>query len=66
MQTSLLDRLVTQACDLISIPSTESRPEERARCLELCRQRLETVEGVQIRDYESRGFASLVAVPPMA
>ena len=43
------------------IPSTESRPEERAQCFALCRRHLDAVPGVEIREYQSRGFASLVA-----
>ena len=43
------------------IPSTESRPEERARCFDVCRRELKTVQDIEIREYESRGFGSLVA-----
>ena len=63
MQKTTLERLVSLTHDLIRIPSTESRPEARARCFALCRSHLEKIGGVEIRDYESRGFASLVAVP---
>ncbi|MEY4485396.1 MAG: hypothetical protein RL693_2848 [Verrucomicrobiota bacterium] len=61
MPTSTLDRLIALTRDLMSIPSTESRPEDRARCFALCRRHLDTLEGVEIREYESCGFTSLVA-----
>ena len=61
MSSPLLDRLISLTRDLMQIPSTESRPEERARCFALCRQHLEPLKGIEIRDYESHGFASLVA-----
>lgn len=43
------------------IPSTESYPAERERCFALCRGRLEPLDGVVIREYESQGFGSMVA-----
>lgn len=61
MTTPTLDRLVALTRELMHIPSTESRPVDRARCFDLCRSRLQTLEGIEIREYESRGFASLVA-----
>lgn len=63
MPSPLLDRLITLTRDLIDIPSTESRPADRARCFSLLRNHLEALDGVCIRDYESRGFASMTAMP---
>ena len=59
----LLERLVSLTRDLILIPSTNSRPEERSRCFAFLRDHLEGLEGVAIREYQSRGFGSLVACP---
>lgn len=59
----LLDRLVALTRDLILIPSTDSRPRERARCFALLRDHLEAVDGVFIREFESQGYGSLVACP---
>ncbi len=56
-----LDRLIALTRELMHIPSTESRPEERARCFDVCRRHLAALPGVEIREYESNGFASLVA-----
>ncbi len=61
MPSLTLDRLIALTRELMHIPSTENRPEERARCFDVCRRQLEAVPGIEIREYESRGFASLVA-----
>lgn len=61
MPQATLERLIALTRELMLIPSTESRPEERARCFALCRRNLETLPGVAIHEYESRGFTSLVA-----
>lgn len=58
---SLTDRLVALTRDLILIPSTDSRPQERARCFAFLRDHLEAVKGVCIREFESHGYGSLVA-----
>lgn len=58
-----IDRLVTLTRDLIVIPSTESRPEERARCFTLLRNHLEALGGITIRDFSSEGFASMTVIP---
>lgn len=63
MPSPPIDRLVTLTRDLIVIPSTESRPGERARCFTLLRNHLESLPGIQIRDYESEGFASMTVMP---
>jgi len=59
----LLDRLVTLTRDLVLIPSTDNRPHERARCFGYLRDHLDTVDGVQIREFDSNGYGSLVATP---
>ncbi|CAN5908983.1 M20/M25/M40 family metallo-hydrolase [soil metagenome] len=61
MPTSTLDRLIALTRDLMHIPSTESRPEDRARCFALCRGNLDAIPDLEIREYESNGFTSLVA-----
>ncbi len=59
----LLERLVALTRDLILIPGTDSRPQERARCMALLRGHLEAVGGIQIREYECNGYNSMVATP---
>ncbi len=59
----LLDRLVSLTSDLILVPSTDSRPLERARCFALVRERLEAVDGICIREFDSQGYGSIVAMP---
>ena len=56
-------RLVELTRDLVLIPSTEGRPAERARCFQQIAQHLETVEGTEIRRFESEGFESMIAAP---
>ncbi|MBX7209578.1 MAG: M20 family metallopeptidase [Verrucomicrobiaceae bacterium] len=63
MPSPLLERLVTLTRDLVAIPSTESRPLDRARCFTLLRNHLESLEGVCIRDYESCGYGSMTVMP---
>lgn len=58
-----LDRLVALTRDLILIPSTDSRPQERARCFGFLRDHLEAVDGVRIREFDSNGYGSMVATP---
>jgi len=59
----LLDRLVTLTRDLIRVPSTDNRPSERAQCFAFLRDHLEAVNGIDIREFESQGYRSLVATP---
>ena len=59
----LIERLVSLTRDLMLIPSTDSRPLERERCLALLRGHLEAVDGVCLREYECAGYRSLVAAP---
>lgn len=58
-----LDRLVSLTRDLVSIQSTKHLPLERARAFSFLRNHLEAVESLEIRDVESGGLASLVALP---
>jgi succinyl-diaminopimelate desuccinylase len=63
MPSPHLDRLLALTRELMLIPSTESRPEAREECFALVRSHLKNVPGVVSSEYESRGFASLVAGP---
>lgn len=60
---SLKDRLVALTRDLVIIPSTVSRPEERERCYQFVRNHIDGIEGIEIREYRREGFPSLVALP---
>ncbi|HAV63747.1 MAG TPA: peptidase M20 [Verrucomicrobiales bacterium] len=62
----LLERLTALTRDLALIPSTDARPEERRRCFEFCRNHLEALDGVDIREFEHNGYTSLVATPDHA
>lgn len=59
----LQSRLVALTRDLILIPSTESRPQERERCFEFLQNHLDGLDGVSIDWYECNGHASMVARP---
>ena len=59
----LRDRLVELTRDLVIIPSTASRPDERDRCYQFVRNHIDVIEGLEIRDYRRSGYPSLVAVP---
>ncbi len=61
--SSLTDRLVALARDLILIPSTDSQPQERARAFSFFRNHLEFLPGVRLESYHSNGYESLVALP---
>ncbi len=60
----LKERLVALTRDLILIPSTSSKPEERQRCHEFIKNHLESLEHISIREFEYKGFPSLVATAP--
>ncbi|MCH7228727.1 M20 family metallopeptidase [Haloferula sp. A504] len=62
-RTELKDRIVALARDLILIPSTDSRPPERARAFSFFLNHLDPLDGVDIQRYESGGYESLVALP---
>jgi len=63
MASALLNRLVSLTRDLIVIPGTENRPQERARCFAFLRHHLESIDGMEIREFDSRGFASMTVMP---
>lgn len=63
MSSPLLNRLVSLTRDLIVIPGTENRPQERARCFAFLRHHLEPLDGLEIRDFDSGGFASMTVMP---
>ncbi len=59
----LKDRLVATTRDLIIIASSSSRPDERERCYQFVHNHIDTIEGVEIREYRRDGYPSLVALP---
>lgn len=59
----LRDRLVQLTRDLVLIESTESKPQERARCFQFIRNHLEGCPGIDIRMFMDNGYESLVALP---
>ncbi|CAN5298234.1 M20/M25/M40 family metallo-hydrolase [soil metagenome] len=59
----LSERLTALTRELVLIRSTDSRPDERARCFEFIRHHLDTVPGTEIYTYEDGGYTSLVALP---
>ena len=62
-QHRLRDRLVQLTRDLVLIESTDSKPEERARCFQFIRNHLESSEGLAFTTYVDNGYESLVALP---
>jgi succinyl-diaminopimelate desuccinylase len=60
---SLKDRLVAFTRDLVIIPSTACRVDERQRCYESVRNHIDSIESVKIREFSSEGYPSLVALP---
>ncbi len=60
---ALRDRLVELTRDLVIIPSTAAQPDERMRCCQFVRNHIDVIEGLEIRDYQHRSHASLVALP---
>jgi succinyl-diaminopimelate desuccinylase len=63
MSSELTDRLVSLTRDLILIPSTDSKPQERARAFSFFQNHLEALPGIRLQRYESGGYESLVALP---
>ncbi len=59
----LTDRLVALTRDLILIPSTDSRPDERARAFSFFLNHLESLTDIRIQRHRSGGYESLVALP---
>lgn len=60
---TLKDRLVAFTRDLVIIPSTACRVDERQRCYESVRNHIDSIEGIEIREFERDGYPSLVAAP---
>ena len=60
---SLRDRLVAFTRDLVIIPSTACRVDERHRCYESVRNHIDSIEGIEIQEHSSDGYPSLVALP---
>ena len=56
-------RLTSLTRDLILIPSTDSRLAERKRCFEFIRNHLDQLERIQLREFQSNGYDSLVVFP---
>lgn len=59
----LEDRLVALTRDLMLIPSIPTRPDDRQRAFELIKNHLESLDHIDVREYEDNGIPSLVAVP---
>jgi succinyl-diaminopimelate desuccinylase len=59
----LQQRLVALTRDLILIPSIPSRPQELKRAFELIKNHLEYLDHIEIREFTSQGFPSLIAAP---
>ncbi len=57
------DRLTSLTRDLILIPSTDRRPDERQRAFGFFLNHLQGIEGLTIRRESSRGYESLLVVP---
>lgn len=59
----LQSRLTALTRDLILIPSTENRPEERERCFEFLHHHLDNLAGVRLDYFEKNGHQSVVVRP---
>jgi succinyl-diaminopimelate desuccinylase len=59
----LQSRLTALTRDLILIPSTEHRPDERERCFEFLHHHLDSLPGVRLDYFESNGHQSVVVLP---
>lgn len=61
--SDLAARLTALTRDLVMIPSTDSRPSERARIFEFIQNHLDMLEGIRFERFESNGYESMVATP---
>ena len=61
--SELTDRLVALSRDLILIPSTDSKPNERARAFSFFLNHIESLPDVRVERHESGGYESIVALP---
>ena len=57
------ERLIALTRDLISIPSTASRPGEIERCIAFVGNYIKTLQNVEIKEYRYNDVPSLVALP---
>ena len=62
-EEELSKRLTALTRDLVLIPSTDTRFEERARCFEFVQNHLDALDGIELRFEESNGYTSLLALP---
>ena len=60
--SALERRLIELTRELVLIPGTVNRPEDRRRCLRFIRYHLEANGPVEIREYEDGGYTSLLAL----
>ncbi len=60
---SLKQRLISLTRDLMLMPGSASRPEERERCYEFIKNHFDTLRTVESREYRDNGIPSLVALP---
>ncbi len=61
---NIRERLVALTRDLILIPSIQSREEDRARCFDFIKNHLESLEHIELREFEHKTIPSLIAAPP--
>ncbi len=61
--TPLAERLTSLTRDLMLIPSTDSRPDERRRAVQFVLNHLQGIDSLEIKRYESQGYESLVVTP---
>ncbi|MCF6312902.1 MAG: M20/M25/M40 family metallo-hydrolase [Verrucomicrobiales bacterium] len=62
-KTGLRTELIRLTRDLMVIESTDSLPEERARCFQLVRNYLDELPGVVLKSYQFDSYESLLALP---
>lgn len=62
-ENSLRNVLLNLTRDLMLIQSDELHPENKKRCLQIARYRLESLEDVLLKDFDDEGHSSLVALP---
>ncbi len=59
----LKQRLVSLTRDLILMPSSAARPEDRQRCYEFIKNHLDALDTVEIREYSKNDIPSVIAAP---
>lgn len=58
------ERLIALTRDLILIPSIPTRPDDRRHCYEFVKNHLESLETIEVREFEHNGIPSMIAAPP--